>query len=422
MSAISKKAFAVSALTLGGLAGATGTAFAAQEGVTTEAPSKNTTTVVDSTKSGGQGGIATEAPATKSASTKAAQVSAPAPTIAQAESAKPVASTKAEEAKPAAAKPSTTKTDEVKPAASKAVTGGQGGVSTELPDRVKESTNKDETSKDDTGKAAQAEQSAPASEKSDSTQTTTTTASIRQVAHTSPAAQPQAAPVAASTTSTVAVADAGYADVAKTTTGGQGGITTELPATGEATDVVVTDETTAEPASDYSERVAAASTTATSPEFTAAAPADPNGTVSSYSENRYDEAGAATGAEGGIVGPDVATGTAVEAVGTTSYVSNTTVGGGEQATAAQTWDTSNGNYQATWASTGGVSGVGGFSVANEQTAPNVGTTAVDGQWSSPDGASSISISGGATLQNYGVHDASGSIEIQTPFGDMQFAF
>ena len=418
MSAISKKAFAVSALTLGGLAGATGTAYAAQEGVTTEAPSKNTTTVVDSTKSGGQGGIATEAPATKSASTKAAQVSAPAPTIAQAESAKPVASTKAEEAKPAAAKPSTTKTDEVKPAASKAVTGGQGGVSTELPDRVKEST-----SKDDTGKAAQAEQSAPASEKSDIAQTTTT-ASIRQVAHTSPAAQPQAAPVAASTTSTVAVADAGYADVAKTTTGGQGGITTELPATatGEATDVVVTDETTAEPASDYSERVAAASTTATSPEFTAAAPADPNGTVSSYSENRYDEAGAATGAEGGIVGPDVATGTAVEAVGTTSYVSNTTVGGGEQATAAQTWDTSNGNYQATWASTGGVSGVGGFSVANEQTAPNVGTTAVDGQWSSPDGASSISISGGATLQNYGVHDASGSIEIQTPFGDMQFAF
>lgn len=418
MSAISKKAFAVSALTLGGLAGATGTAFAAQEGVTTEAPSKNTTTVVDSTKSGGQGGIATEAPATKSASTKAAQVSAPAPTIAQAESAKPVASTKAEEAKPAAAKPSTTKTDEVKPAASKAVTGGQGGVSTELPDRVKEST-----SKDDTGKAAQAEQSAPASEKSDIAQTTTT-ASIRQVSNTTPTTQAQAAPVAASTTSTVAVADAGYADVAKTTTGGQGGITTELPATatGEATDVVVTDETTAEPASDYSERVAAASTTATSPEFTAAAPADPNGTVSSYSENRYDEAGAATGAEGGIVGPDVATGTAVEAVGTTSYVSNTTVGGGEQATAAQTWDTSNGNYQATWASTGGVSGVGGFSVANEQTAPNVGTTAVDGQWSSPDGASSISISGGATLQNYGVHDASGSIEIQTPFGDMQFAF
>lgn len=416
MSAISKKAFAVSALTLGGLAGATGTAFAAQEGVTTEAPSKNTTTVVDSTKSGGQGGIATEAPATKSASTKAAQVSAPAPTIAQAESAKPVASTKAEEAKPAAAKPSTTKTDEVKPAASKAVTGGQGGVSTELPDRVKEST-----SKDDTGKAAQAEQSAPASEKSDIAQTTTT-ASIRQVSNTTPTTQAQAAPVAASTTSTVAVADAGYADVAKTTTGGQGGITTELPATGEATDVVVTDETTAEPASDYSERVTSASTTATSPEFTAAAPADPNGTVSSYSENRYDEAGAATGAEGGIVGPDVATGTAVEAVGTTSYVSNTTVGGGEQATAAQTWDTSNGNYQATWASTGGVSGVGGFSVANEQTAPNVGTTAVDGQWSSPDGASSISISGGATLQNYGVHDASGSIEIQTPFGDMQFAF
>ena len=401
MSAISKKAFAVSALTLGGLAGATGTAFAAQEGVTTEAPSKNTTTVVDSTKGGGQGGIATAAPA---------------PTIAQAESAKPVASTKAEEAKPAAAKPSTTKTDEVKPAASKAVTGGQGGVSTELPDRVKEST-----SKDDTGKAAQAEQSAPASEKSDIAQTTTT-ASIRQVSNTTPTTQAQAAPVAASTTSTVAVADAGYADVAKTTTGGQGGITTELPATGEATDVVVTDETTAEPASDYSERVTSASTTATSPEFTAAAPADPNGTVSSYSENRYDEAGAATGAEGGIVGPDVATGTAVEAVGTTSYVSNTTVGGGEQATAAQTWDTSNGNYQATWASTGGVSGVGGFSVANEQTAPNVGTTAVDGQWSSPDGASSISISGGATLQNYGVHDASGSIEIQTPFGDMQFAF
>lgn len=402
-----KKVFAVSALTLGGIAGATGTAYAAQGGVATEAPS-GTTTVKAQSQSGKPDTAKAKPTSTKKQSSAAAQTSAPAPTIKQAEKSQSRTSSG----------------------------GGQGGVSTELPAERKAETKTEAKPAANPTPAQQA--SAPARAQADtSTRAATTatpaaatqaapTATVQQASRVTPAqvttapqaaTQQVAAPAAqqetASYTDVAAVSGTAAAEESK----GQGGVATELPATDPApADEATVEAQTTGASTDYSERVEAASQTPSSGTFTPAAPTEPAGQVSTYSAPRD------SGAEVGIAAGDVATGTAVEVSDTTSYVSNTTTGGGEQATAAQTWDASNGNYNATWATTGGVSGAGGFSATNEQTAPNVGTAGVDGQWSSPDGASTVSVTGGATLENYGVHDASGSIEISTPIGDMAFTF
>ncbi|MEW1938394.1 hypothetical protein AB0331_13630 [Dietzia maris] len=399
-----KKVFAVSALTLGGIAGATGTAYAAQGGVATEAPS-GTTTVTAQPQSGKSD--TAKPTSTKKQNSAATQTSAPAPTIKQAEKSQARATSG----------------------------GGQGGVSTELPAERKAETKTEAKPAANSTPTQQA--SAPARAQADTTTRAATTASPAAVTQAAPTATVQQAsrvtpaqttsPQAATQQVTAPAAQqetAGYADVSAVSgtdaadePKGQGGVATELPDPDPAPAADATVEApSTESSADYSERVEAASQTPTSGTFTPADPVEPAGQVSTYSAPREN------GAEVGIAAGDVATGTAVEASDTTSYVSNTTTGGGEQATAAQTWDASNGNYNATWATTGGVSGTGGFSATNEQTAPNVGTAAVDGQWSSPDGASTVSVTGGATLQNYGIHDASGSIEISTPIGDMAFTF
>lgn len=394
-----KKVFAVGALTLGGIAGATGTAYAAQGGVATEAPSGTTTIATQSPSAKSDTAKPTS---TKKQSSAPKQTSAPAPTIKQAEKSQ-----------------------------SRASSGGQGGVSTELPAERKAEAKTDAKPAANTAPAQQA--SAPARAQADTAARAATTASPAAVTQSAPTAtvQPASRVTPAQATSPQAAVpeaaqqeSAPYADVSAVsgadTAGeskGQGGVATELPAPdpAPAADATV-EEAGTEAGNDYSERVQAASQTPTSGTFTPAAPAEPTGQISAYSAPRDN------GAEVGAAAGGVATGTAVEVSDTTSYVSNTTTGGGEQATAAQTWDASNGNYNATWATTGGVSGTGGFSATNEQTAPNVGTAGVDGQWSSPDGASTVSVTGGATLANYGIHDASGSIEISTPIGDMAFTF
>ncbi|PZU00897.1 MAG: hypothetical protein DI630_13460 [Gordonia sp. (in: high G+C Gram-positive bacteria)] len=403
-----KKVIAVSALTLGGIAGATGTAYAAQAGVATEAPSGTTTAVAAQPQVKKAEAKPAKPSSTQKQSSATAQATAPAPTISQAEKA-----------------PSRDSSG-----------GGQGGISTELPtERKAESKTvaKPKSAPAQATLAAPAQQAdAPSPKPAPAATTQTAPAAAVQkasnvtpaTAKPAPAAATQTAPAAAvqqaSKAAPAQAVTADYADIAATGTDdgkGQGGVATELP----ASDPTPADDSTAEAladdaSTDYSERVEAASQTPSSGTFTPAAPAEPTGQVSTYSAPREN------GGEVGIAGGGVATGTAVEVNDTTSYVSNTTTGGGEQATAAQTWDTSNGNYNSTWATTGGVSGTGGFSATNEQTAPNVGTAGVEGQWSSPDGASSVSVTGGATLQNYGVHDASGSIEINTPIGNMAFTF
>ncbi|AVM66195.1 hypothetical protein M3C36_13850 [Dietzia cinnamea] len=404
-----KKVFAVGALTLGGIAGATGTAYAAQGGVATEAPSGTTTIATQSPSAKSDTAKPTS---TKKQSSSPKQTSAPAPTIKQAEKSQ-----------------------------SRASSGGQGGVTTELPAERKAEAKTDAKPAATTAPTQQA--SAPARAQADTSARAATTATPAAVTQSAPTAtvqpasrvtpaqaaspqatSPQAVAPQAVAPQTAQQETAPYADVSAVsgadTAGesrGQGGVATELPAPDPAPAADATVEAAGtEAGSDYSERVQAASQTPTSGTFTPAAPAEPVGQVSAYSAPRDN------GAEVGIAAGGVATGTAVEVSDTTSYVSNTTTGGGEQATAAQTWDASNGNYNATWATTGGVSGTGGFSATNEQTAPNVGTAGVDGQWSSPDGASTVSVTGGATLANYGIHDASGSIEISTPIGDMAFTF
>ncbi|MFL0579470.1 hypothetical protein [Dietzia sp. 179-F 9C3 NHS] len=467
MSAIKKKAFAVSALTLGGIAGATGTAYAAQGGVSTELPDKARASATESPRGGGQGGVATETP-----STPARKAAKPAPTIAQAE------------------QPRATNATASGPAQTPRATsgGGQGGITTEVP-----SDRKSERSTTPTKSATAPERpsSAPATAstpqspatttgttggatarqasnvtptqqtQTTAAQTNTTTggATARQASNVTPTQQTQTTAAQAqqnvsgqqgatqetkqyADTTTAAETDAGAGEAAATgaddaAPSGQGGVLTEMPgaepdqaeadtaggAGGDApADAVDSDEVADDAAGDYTKRVEAASQTPTSGSFDAASPADPNGVVSTYVETRQADTGGTSGVEVGAATPNVSTGTAVEYSGTSSHVSNTTVGGGEQATAAQTWDVSNGNYNATWSTSGGVSGTGGFSATNTQTAPNVGTAAVDGQWSSPAGGVTATVTGGANLHSFGVHDATGSVDVQTPFGSMQFQF
>lgn len=392
---------AVAALAVGSVAAAAGTANAAQGGLATEnaggspAPTKVSQTKTPSSltkstpSSGGQGGVTTE--------TKKAPTGSPAP--------------------------ATTSATVQKSAPSG---GGQGGIATEAPAPTIAQA---EAEQEQPKPAAPAAQSTPSAASAPSTSTQSAPARAQTAAYTetyTDTSKVTATPATPATT-TAQVTPVAYTETT-TATGqtdnapstGQGGLVTEAPAEDSA---LVEGKQPADTApADYTERVETASQTPTSGSFTPASPAEPNGAVSTYTETRQGETAAVTGGEVGVVGPDVATGTAVEVNDTTSYVSNTTVGGGEQATAAQTWDVSNGNYNATWATTGGVSGTGGFSATNEQTAPNVGTTTVDGQWASADGASSVSVSGGATLENYGVHGAQGSVEITTPIGDFAFVF
>lgn len=472
MSSFKKKTFAVSALTLGGLAGATGTAYAGQGGVNSEVPDNAPSTVVESPTGGGQNGTATKSPSTPAAS----QESAPAPSIADVEESQPAATAKtgggqggvvseapsspasqastpdSQDSKPA---PATTDADVSPAAATSGTGGGQGGVSTELPeergaDRGAEETNvpAPETEVPTQGRESQETESAATQQ---ATRVDTGGATIKQVAHATPTQTQQTSTDAGAgqggiTTETPSTGT--YTDIADTTTdtavgadggeqatSGQGGVLSEMPASdpaGGETDTdtattggqanIVEDPAPTHGSTDYAERVEQASATPTSDTYAPAQPAAPTGDVSTYSEPRQSDTGAVNGGEAGVVGQNVSTGTAAQWSDTTSHVSNTTVGGGEQATAAQTWDASNGNYNATWSTSGGVSGTGGVSATNTQTEPNVGSASVDGQWSSPDGASSVNVTGGATLQDFGVHGASGSVEVQTPVGDMSFAF
>lgn len=427
-----KKVLAVSALTIGGIAGATGTAYAAQGGVTTEAPGgTNTAVAAKPTKSNG-GDAKTKPAAVQQSNTSATKASAPAPTISQAEKTQARSTSGGGQGGVTTELPSDRKV-ETKQSASRTTTSGAEAQATELPKRPQASTEKSGTSDAKTHstpsqKPAPSQASTPSVPTQHASPTESSPAATAQ--QSSKSAAQQATTTSAATTNTAATGAATqasqpvgdtYTDVSATS-GGQGGVATELPAKVDATEAETTsdDATVQAPAddtrTDYTERVEAASQTPSSGTYVPADPIEASGQVATYSTPRDN------GAEVGATNGDVSTGTAVQFNDTTSYVSNTTTGGGEQATAAQTWDASNGNYNATWATTGGVSGAGGFSATNEQTAPNVGSASVDGQWSSPDGASSVTVTGGATLQNYGVHDASGSVEISTPIGDMSFAF
>lgn len=414
---------AVAALAASGVAAATGAANAAQGGLTTE-------------RSGGDTSAQTKASPAKSAPAKA-KASGQGGVASETNKAPAAAKTKAAPAKAAQSSPTT---------------GGQAGVQTEKPAPTISQAESNDTGASDT----KPESSQSTADENDSkpapasTPTRSATPSQEESAPQAPAATQTTGNTSAraATTTTAQVAPVVNSKPLSSTTG-QGGVTTETatpqqqaPSTsgaaatgagqaGVATEYADISNSTpavegeaqfevqapaAQGSTDYSERVEAASQTPTSGSFAPATPAEPSGQPTAYSEVRDN------GGEAGYVGNTVATGTAVEVSDTTSYVSNTTTGGGDQATAAQTWDASNGNYNATWATTGGVSGAGGFSATNEQTSPNVGTAGVDGQWSSTDGASSVSITGGASLQNYGVHDASGSVSVQTPVGDFAFSF